>query len=67
MIIMDIYKKGTGIVKTFKPVNTFPEVKQTLYKYCKENNLLVVAKERYGDAYCYYLSDGTGFVYTIED
>lgn len=61
MILMDIYKKGVGVIKKFQPVNTFSEAEQALEKYCRDNNVQVVAKERCGDARWNYLSDGTEF------
>lgn len=67
MIIMDVYKKGVGVIKKFQPVNTFSEAEQALEKYCKNNNLRVVAKEKCGNSRWNYLSDGTEFDYTLED
>jgi hypothetical protein len=64
---MDIYKKGEGIIKKFPSVNTFSEAEQALEKYCQENNLRVVAREKCGDSRWNYLSDGTEFDYTLED
>lgn len=67
MIIMDVYKKGVGVIKKFQPVNTFSEAEQALEKYCKNNNLRVIAKEKCGNSRWNYLSDGTEFDYTLED
>lgn len=67
MIIMDVYKKGVGVIKKLQPVNTFSEAEQALEKYCQENNLQVIAKEKCGDSYWNYLSDGSEFDYTLED
>ena len=66
MIIMDVYKKGVGVIKKFPFVNNISEAKQTLEKYCSDNNVQVVAKEKCGDTYWNYLSDGTEFDFTIE-
>ena len=35
-------------------------------KYCEENSLQIVAKERCADSYWNYLSNGTEFDYSIE-
>lgn len=67
MIIMDVYKRGIGVIKKFQPVNTFSEAEQVLEKYCQENNLQVVAREKCGDSRWNYLSDGSEFDYTLED
>lgn len=64
---MDLYKKGVGVINTFPPVSTINEAEQTLQKYCQENNIHVVAKEKCGDSYWNYLSDGTEFDYSKED
>lgn len=66
MIIMDIYKKGIGVIKKLQPVNTISEAEKTLEKYCQDNNLRVIAKEKCGDSYWNYLSDGTEFDYSYE-
>lgn len=66
MVLMDIYKRGVGVIKKFQPVNNFSEAKQALEQYCQQNNLSVIAKEKCGDAYWNYLSDGTEFDYCIE-
>jgi hypothetical protein len=63
---MDVYKKGEGVIKKFPPVENIFEAEQALKKYCEDNNLQVVAKEKCGDSYWNYLSDGTEFDYTIE-
>ena len=67
MILIDVYKKGVGVIKKFQPVNTFSEAEQALKKYCQDNNLRVIAKEKCGDSRWNYLSDGTEFDYTLED
>jgi hypothetical protein len=66
MILMGIYKRGEGTIKKFPPVNTISEAKQALEKYCLDNNVRVVARERFDTSYWNYLSDGTEFDYTIE-
>jgi hypothetical protein len=66
MILMGIYKRGEGTIKKFSPVNTISEAKQVLEKYCLDNNVRVVARERFDTSYWNYLSDGTEFDYTIE-
>ena len=66
MVLIDIYKKGVGVIKKFAPVNTVSEAEQVLEKYCLDNNIQVIAKEKCGDSYWNYLSDGTEFDYTIE-
>lgn len=66
MIVMDVYKKGEGVIKKFSPVENTFEAEQALKKYCEDNNLQVVAKEKCDDSYWNYLSDGTEFDYTIE-
>lgn len=67
MVLMDVYKRGEGVIKKFQPVNNFAEAEQALEKYCQENNLQVVAKEKCGSSRWNYLSDGTEFDYTLED
>lgn len=66
MILMGIYKRGEGTIKKFPSVNTISEAKQALEKYCLDNNVRVVARERFDTSYWNYLSDGTEFDYTIE-
>ena len=66
MILMDIYKKGIGVIKKLQPVNTISEAEQALKKHCKDNNLHVIAKEKCDDSYWNYLSDGTEFDYSHE-
>lgn len=66
MILIDVYKKGIGIIKKLPSVNTFSEAEQVLEKYCQENNVQVIAKERCGDSYWNYLSDGSEFDYSAE-
>lgn len=66
MILMDVYKRGTGVIKRFQPVNTISEAEQALEKYCQENNVQVIAKEKCGDSHWNYLSDGTEFDYSAE-
>lgn len=66
MITIDIYKKGTGVIKKIAPVHNYSEAEQALEKYCRENNVQVVAKEKCGDAHWNYLSDGTEFDYCPE-
>lgn len=65
-VIMDIYKKGVGTIKTFTPVDTISEAEKVLEKHCQNNNVRVVAKERFDTSVWNYLSDGTEFDYTIE-
>lgn len=67
MVLMDVYKRGVGVIKKFQPVNNFAEAEQALEKYCQENNLQVVAKEKCDSSRWNYLSDGTEFDYTLED
>lgn len=67
MIVMDIYsRKECKVIKKLPSVNTFAEAEQTLKKYCEENDVYVVAKEKCGDSYWNYLSNGTEFDYTLE-
>ena len=61
---MDVYKRGIGIIKKFQPVNTVFEAEQALENYCLENNVQVIAKEKFGDSHWNYLSDGTEFDYS---
>lgn len=66
-IFMDVYsRKEVKVIEKFPPVNTLEEAEQALKKYCEENGLQIVAKERCGDSYWNYLSNGTEFDYTIE-
>ena len=48
-------------------MNTLAEAEQALKKYCEENNISVIAKEKCGDSYWNYLSNGIEFDYTIEN
>lgn len=67
MIVMDIYsRKECKVIKKLPSVNTFAEAEQALKKYCEENDVYVVAKEKCGDSYWNYLSNGTEFDYTLE-
>lgn len=67
MIVMDIYsRKECKVIKKLPSVNTFAEAEQALKKYCEENDIYVVAKEKCGDSYWNYLSNGTEFDYTLE-
>ena len=66
IVVMDVYKRGTGVIKKFQPVSTLSEAELALENYCQENNLTVNAKEKCGDSRWNYLSDGTEFDYTIE-
>ena len=67
MIVMDIYsRKECKVIKKLPSVNTFAEAEQALKKYCEENDVHVVAKEKCGDSYWNYLSNGTEFDYTLE-
>lgn len=67
MIVIDVYsRKECKIIKRFQSVNTLVEAEQALKKYCEENNVSIIAKEKCGDSYWNYLSDGTEFDYTIE-
>lgn len=66
-VFMDVYsRKEVKVIEKFPSVNTLGEAKQALKKYCEENSLQIVAKERWGDSYWNYLSNGTEFDYTIE-
>ena len=65
-VFMDVYsRKECKVIEKFLPVNTL-EAEQALKKYCEENGLQIVAKERCADSYWNYLSNGTEFDYTIE-
>lgn len=67
MIVMDIYsRKECKVIKKLPSVNTFAEAEQALKKYCEENDVYVIAKEKCGDSYWNYLSNGTEFDYTLE-
>ena len=66
MIIIDLYKKGEGIIRKFPPVSTISEAEQVLKKYCLDNNVQIIAKEKCGDSHWNYLSDGTEFDYSVE-
>lgn len=66
MILVDVYKKGMGVIKKLPSVNTYAEADRALENYCRENNVQVVAKEKCGDAHWNYLSDGTEFDYCPE-
>ena len=59
-------RKECKVIKKFQPVNTLIEAEEALNKYCDENKVSVIAKERCGDSYWNYLSDGTVFDYTVE-
>ena len=64
---MDIYsRKECKVIKKLPSVNTFAEAEQALKKYLEENDVYVVAKEKCGDSYWNYLSNGTEFDYTLE-
>lgn len=64
---MDIYsRKECKVIKKLPSVNTFAEAEQALKKYLEENDIYVVAKEKCGDSYWNYLSNGTEFDYTLE-
>ena len=66
-ILIDVYsRKECKVIEKFPSVNTITEAEQALKKYCEENSLQIVAKERCGDSYWNYLSNGTEFDYTIE-
>lgn len=66
-VFMDVYSRKEGkVIEKFPPVNTLEEAEQALKKYCEENSLQIVAKERCGDSYWNYLSNGTEFDYTME-
>ena len=67
MVVMDIYsRKECKVIKKFQPVNTLIEAEEALNEYCDKNKVSVIAKERCGDSYWNYLSDGTEFDYTVE-
>lgn len=67
MIVMDIYsRKECKVIKKLPSVDTFAEAEQALKKYLEENDIYVVAKEKCGDSYWNYLSNGTEFDYTLE-
>lgn len=66
-VFMDVYsRKEVKVIEKFPPVNTLEEAEQALKKYCEENGLQIIAKERCGDSYWNYLSNGTEFDYTME-
>ena len=66
-VFMDVYsRKEVKVIEKFPPVNTLEEAEQTLKKYCGENGLQIIAKERCGNSYWNYLSNGTEFDYTME-
>ena len=66
-VFMDVYsRKEIKVIEKFPSVNTLEEAEQSLKKYCEENNLQIVAKERCDTSYWNYLSNGTEFDYTIE-
>lgn len=66
-VFMDVYSRKEGkVIEKFSPVNTLEEAEQALKKYCEENGLQIVAKERCGDSCWNYLSNGTEFDYTME-
>lgn len=65
-ILIDVYSPKEGVIEKFPSVHTLEEAEQALKKYCEENGLQIVAKERCGDSYWNYLSNGTKFDYTIE-
>ena len=65
-VLMDVYSPKEGIIERFPSVRTLEEAEQALKKYCEENGLQIVAKERCADSYWNYLSNGTEFDYTIE-
>ena len=66
MIVMDLYKRGSGIIKKFPNVNTIEQAEQFINNYCSEYNVYIVAKEHCGDAHWNYLSDGTEIDYCFE-
>ena len=53
-------EKYTKIIEEAKAAN------KSIRKYCEENGLQIVAKERCADSYWNYLSNGTEFDYSIE-
>ena len=66
-VFMDVYsQKECKVIEKFPAVDSITEAKQALQRYCKENDLQIVAKERCGDSYWNYLSNGTEFDYTVE-
>ena len=66
-VFMDVYsRKECKVIEKFPSVDSITEAEQALQRYCEKNNLQIVAKERCGDSYWNYLSDGTEFDYTIE-
>ena len=66
-VFIDVYSRKEGkVIEKFPPVNTLMEAEKALKEYCEKNNVSVVAKERCGDSYWNYLSNGTEFDYTIE-
>ena len=66
MIKIELYKRGKGVLKTFPSLDSISEVKAFIENYCKDNNVKVVAKEKCGESYWNYLSDGSEIDYTIE-
>ena len=66
-VLMDVYsRKECKVIEKLPSVRTLEEAEQALQRYCEENNLQIVAKERCGDSYWNYLSNGTEFDYTVE-
>ena len=66
-VFMDVYSRKEGkVIEKFPPVNTLEEAEQALQRYCKENDLQIVARERCADSCWNYLSNGTEFDYTLE-
>lgn len=66
-ILIDLYKKGVGVIKTFPSVNSIKEAEDFVESYCKENNVTVTAREHCGETHWNYLSDGTEIDYCIDD
>ena len=66
MVLIDLYKRGEGVIKKFPSVATETEAKQVIEKYCLENDVKVVGRERCGESHWNYLSDGTEIDYCIE-
>ena len=67
MILIDLYKKGKGVIKTFNPVDTEKEAEDFIESYCKENNVTVTAREHFDGAHWNYLSDGTEIDYCSDN
>lgn len=66
MILVDLYKKGEGILRKFPAVHSVKEAEDLIKNYIAEHNLTIVARETCFDATWTYLSDGTELDYCLE-